>query len=494
MQKTESLSKTIKPYLAVGIALFSVGAHIAITYGLIQSVIQVDPLWQMLLWGVTVVALLVIIGQIVGAEKSLNAQAEQLFTSKDRLANEIKHRFWAEKTISEGKVRLQFVDENIPVMLAYFNLDQRCRYHNRIFRRWFGLKPNQVDGQLLQGFSTEDFYSGIQGCIAEVIKGKTVYNERVLKSEKGVMYQFMEQFVPHLDAKKKIVGFYSVHTPCVQDKKARSNSTALPVANEAPVNNAVPDNPVSVEEQAGISAARIARAIDEGEFHLFCQKIAPIKSGPVHYEVLIRMAEEENNLMPPGAFLPFVEKYKMMPRIDRWVVKYMVQWLANHQTEPESIFCINVARDTLSDADFPQFVQEQIQAAKISPATICFEVEELDVDLERVSAITFVEKICEVGCLISLCSFSHSRTSLELLKKTKIDYVKIDGSLVCNMLREQEDLGKIVAINHIAHAKGVQTIAELVESDDVVAKLNEIGVDYSQGFAIAKPHELKELE
>ena len=88
------------------------------------------------------------------------------------------------------------------------------------------------------------------------------------------------------------------------------------------------------------------------------------KSGPVHYEVLIRMAEEENNLMPPGAFLPFVEKYKMMPRIDRWVVEYMAGWLEKHQTKPESIFCINVARDTLSDADFPQFVQEQIQAAK----------------------------------------------------------------------------------------------------------------------------------
>lgn len=491
MQK-ESSPKTIKPYLAVCIALLAVVVQIVAAYG----VIQIEFPWHILLWVVVVIALLVVFGQIFHAEKDNKIQAEQLFSSKERLANEIKHRFWAEKTISESKVRLQFVDENIPVMLAYFNLDQRCRYHNRIFRRWFGLKPDQIDGQLFKDFSTEAFYADIEQCITEAVAGKTVYNERVLKSEKGVAYQFVEQFVPHLDVRKKVIGFYSVHTPVVQDKKvsaASNNSPTRSATDSVQVNNVVPDNEV-VEAQAGISSARIAKAIDDGEFHLFCQKIAPIKSGPIHYEVLIRMAEEENNLMPPGAFLPFVEKYKMMPRLDRWVVNYMAQWLANHQTQPESIFCINVARDTLCDADFPQFVRDQIQAAKISAATICFEIEELDVDLERTNALAFAEKISEVGCLISLCSFSHSRTSLELLKKTKIHYVKIDGSLVCNMLREQEDLSKIVAINHIAHSRGVQTIAELVESKETVEKLGEIGVDYSQGFVIAKPHELKELE
>ncbi len=496
------LFNTIRPYLAASVALAATLALIAANY-----ITDIELLWVTVSWAALTIAVLVMIGQTVRTEKEIKNYTTQLIASKERLSNEIKQRFWAEKTISENKVRLQFIDENIPVMLAYFNMDQRCRYHNRIFRRWFGLKPDQIDGQLLQEFSNEAFFSGIQNCIEGARTGKAIHNERLLKSTKGFPYVFTEQFIPHLDVRGKVIGFYTLHTPRAQDKNRPSskiNPTNSVLKSEKPETNNSPEIEVTPSEnqssqasQPGITAARITQAIEGGEFHLFCQKIVPVKTdsgSATHHEVLIRMAEEENNLIPPGAFLPFVEKYRMMPRLDRWVVEYIAQWLSTHEVPPESIFCINVAKDTLSDTDFPEFIHNQLQTTNIPATKLCFEIEEMDAELDPTNALVFAEKVRQLGCLVSLCSFSHSRTSLDFLKKIKIDFLKIDGSLVCNILRDQEDLEKVTAINKIAQAMTVQTIAELVETDEIIAKLSEIGVDFAQGFGIARPHPLKDLE
>lgn len=491
-----SFTNTIKNYLIALLALI-------VTVTLIVTNYFVDDLsfhWNTELWVCLVLSIFGMIGQLVSAEKKLKVISTQLLANKERLTNEIKHRLWAEKTTSENKVKSQFIDENIPVMLAYFNTEQRCRYHNRIFRRWFGLKPDQIDGHLLQEFTNEEFFSGIKDHIDEVMSGKTVHNERTLNSTKGFPYIFSEQYIPHIDSQGKTIGFYTLITPRAQEKNRVASKANIAVN----VPKAMPtDKRTNIEEKesnisrgqsskSGFTADRIVQAIQEGEFNLYCQKIVPVKSNStslIHHEILIRMAEEENNLMPPGSFLPFVEQFKMMPKLDRWVVENMLLWLSTRKRTAgaEQIFCLNVARDTLNDAHFPGFVQRKLKELGVASHLLCFEVEESDAQSSPEAALIFSEKIRKLGCLVSLCSFNYNQASVSLLNKMKVDYLKIDGSLICNILFDDEYFEQVVAINQLAKKIKAKTIAELVETGDIVVKLREIGVDFAQGFHIAKP-------
>lgn len=496
-----SLVDIIKPYLAVCTALV-----LAITL-IVTDIYFVDELafhWSAAFWLSLILALLITIIQIVRTEKNIRSYMDQLLVSKERLANEIKHRLWAEKTASETKVKSLFIDENIPVMLAYFNTDLRCRYHNRIFRRWFGLKPDQIDGRLLMEFSNEEFSSGINDCAEEIRSGKTIHNERILKSTKGFPYIFTEQYVPHLDSKGKTIGFYTLHTPRAQEKdhsstKSKVKNSAKPELNKAKetlVKDSTNSQSTLSSRSEITTSERIVQAIEKGEFNLYYQKMSPIKSTDTStslYEILIRMIEEESNMMPPGSFLPLVDQFKMMPQLDRWIVAHIVQWLSAHP-KTNSIFCLNVAKDTLSDHAFPDFIQNQLQKMNVAASSLCFEVEVLDAETSTTDTLIFVQKVRELGCLVSLCSFSHSPSSIELLDKMAVDYLKIDGSLVCNILRDEDDLEKVIAINQLAHKMEIKTIAELVETDDIIVKLHEINVDYAQGFGIAKAHPFKDLE
>ena len=497
-----SLFNIVKPYLAACVALTLTVTLAASAYFFSELALH----WSAALWFSLISVLIIISIQIARTEKNIKNYSDQLLISKERLTNEIKHRLWAEKTASESKIKSLFIDENIPVMLAYFNSDSRCRYHNRIFRRWFGLKPDQIDGRLLKEFSNEEFFSDIQNCIEEILAGKTVHNERILKSTKGFPYIFTEQYLPHLDNKGKTIGFYTLHTPRAQGKNRvssennKTDNSTQPIPNKS--NEILTKDNTNLQQntqisKSGITSTRIAQAIEDGEFNLYCQKIKPIKpydtSASQHYEILIRMHEEENNLMPPSSFLPLVDQFKMMSKLDRWIVNYIIQWLSVHP-EANAVFYLNVAKDTLSDQAFPNFIQNQLHKMKASASNLCFEIEVSDAEANTADTLIFAQKMRELGCLVSLCSFSNTPESLNLLDKMKVDYLKIDGSLICNILQDEEDLDKVKAINKLAHNADVKTIAELVETDDIITKLQEIGVDYAQGFGIAKPHPFEDIE
>lgn len=501
MHKT-SLFNIIKPYLAACIALTLTVTLATSTYFLSELALH----WLVALWLSLLSVLIIIIIQIARTEKNIKNYSDQLSVSKERLTNEIKHRLWAEKTASESKIKSIFIDENIPVMLAYFSSDFRCRYHNRIFRRWFGLKPDQIDGRLLKEFSNEEFFSDIQNCIEEILAGKTVHNERILKSTKGFPYIFTEQYLPHLDNKGKTIGFYTLHTPRAQEKirvsskNIKTENSTQPIPNKS--NEILTKDNTNLQQntqisKSGITSTRIAQAIEDGEFNLYCQKINPIKpddtSASQHYEILIRMHEEENNLMPPGSFLPLVDQFKMMPKLDRWIISHIIQWLSV-RPETSLVFYLNVSKDTLSDQSFPSFIQDQLHEMKTSASNLCFEIEVADAEANTANTLIFAQKMRELGCLVSLCSFGNTPESSNLLDKMKVDYLKIDGSLICNILQDEEDLDKVKTINQLAHNTDIKTIAELVETDDIIMKLQEIGVDYAQGFGVAKPHPFEDLE
>ena len=494
-----SLFHAIKPYLAVCTALVLVITLLMDTFFFNELAFPSSAI----LWFFLVSALIIIAIQVIRTEKDIRNYSSQLLISKERLTNEIKHRIWAEKTASESKTKSMFIDENIPVMLAYFNVDLCCRYHNRIFRQWFGLNSSQIDGRLLTEFSGEEFFSDIKNYIEEILSGKTIHNERILRSTKGFPYIFTEQYVPHLDNKGRTIGFYTMHTPRMQEKnrvslKSRVENSIKPEpykTDEVPVkSNTSLQSQISKSETTTTTATRIGQAIEGGEFNLYYQQINPIKSTtPSHYEILIRMNEEENNLMPPDSFLPFVDQFKMMPQLDRWIGGHIIRWLSV-QPKTHAIFCLNVAKDTLSDHAFPGFIQNLLRKMNVAAPKLCFEIEVFDAEINTPDVIIFSQEINKLGCLLSLCSFNHNPSSIELLDKIKVDYLKIDGSLICNILRDEEDLERVIAINQLAHKAGIKTIAELVETDDILAKLQEVGVDYVQGFGIAKTRPFKDLK
>lgn len=481
MHKHSTLN-VIKLYLTASVALTALILLVAAIYFISEASQQL--IWG--LWGTLITTIIVMIGQIAHASNKNKNIMTQLLATKERLANEIKHRLWAEKTTSESKIQSQLIDENFPVLFAYFTTAQRCRYHNRAYRDWFGLNANLIDGHFLQEFSSKEFYASIKNFTKDILAGKTVFNERIQKSAKGIPYKLIEQFIPHFDNKKKVIGFYTLYFPNEPEE------THIQIKSTKPSSS--PRNHTNSSE---VTAARIAQAIEEDEFHLYFQKIIPLKTNVEahnHYEILIRMAEEENNLLPPGTFLPLVEKFKMMPRLDRWVVSYMVKWLSINQTAPGEKFCINVAKDTLECTDFPAFVQEQLQDNAVSSDILCFEIEVTDALSNPSATAIFAEQIRQLGCSVSLCGFSHNQASVNLLKKISVDLIKIDGGLVYNIPHDEKDLAKVAAINRVAHTIKILTVAELVETEDIVLKLREIGVDFAQGFGIARPQPLKDLE
>jgi diguanylate cyclase (GGDEF)-like protein/PAS domain S-box-containing protein len=245
--------------------------------------------------------------------------------------------------------------------------------------------------------------------------------------------------------------------------------------------------------------ARINRALEEERFELFYQPIVPTSSAfeghwP-HYELLLRMRDEQGQLVAPTAFIPAAERYNLMPSVDRWVITHTLETLAYRGapgTTPYTL-AINLSGTTLNDARFLDFVLDQLTGAATVPGAICFEITETAAiaNLERV--ISFMRALKARGCRFSLDDFGTGMSSLTYLKNLPVDYVKIDGQFVRNVLRDGADECVVESIARMARAFKIQAIAERVESRDVMKRLGELGVAFAQGYFIAVPQPVSEL-
>jgi diguanylate cyclase (GGDEF)-like protein len=242
--------------------------------------------------------------------------------------------------------------------------------------------------------------------------------------------------------------------------------------------------------------ARINRALEENRFTLYRQCIVPLRGvGEKHCEFLLRMQDGGNEPILPGAFIPAAERYDLMPRLDRWVVRNAFEYLAEsgqagNRPLPEAHF-INLSGATLSDDHFAVYVTEQLKAFGLAPQKIGFEITETAVISNLGSAISFIEQVKHLGCLVALDDFGAGLSSFSYLKTIPADFLKIDGSFIRDLLEDPMDQAIVDAINRIGHVAGLRTIAEYVESEAIRQRLAEIGVDYAQGFAIERPVPLR---
>jgi diguanylate cyclase (GGDEF)-like protein len=239
--------------------------------------------------------------------------------------------------------------------------------------------------------------------------------------------------------------------------------------------------------------SRINLALEEQRFQLYRQKIQPLQAKnelEEHYEILIRLKDETGNLITPFAFIPAAERYNLMPKLDRWVVNNTLAKMKefiNKVTETKLFCSINLSGQSFTDPGFVEFVIEQITNSGVPPECVCFEITETAAVSNLTQTVKFMESVKEIGCYFSLDDFGSGMSSFTYLKNLPVDYLKIDGYFVKTMLTNNIDFAMVRSIHEIGHVMGLKTVAEFVEDDNIKSALTNLGVDYGQGYGIAKP-------
>lgn len=241
---------------------------------------------------------------------------------------------------------------------------------------------------------------------------------------------------------------------------------------------------------------RITAGLEENRMVLYKQAIFPLQHNigqPKRFEVLMRMLDEDGNLVPPMSFIPAAERYNLMPAIDFWVIKTSFEYCMNYCSKlSENYVCfINLSGPTLGDERLLQHIKEQFAQTRISPSSICFEITETAAIANLNIAAALIKDLKQMGCCFALDDFGSGMSSFGYLKNLPVDFIKIDGSFVSAMLNDPTDRAMVEAINTIGHVMGIQTIAEFVESDEVKNELTAIGVDFAQGFGLGRPEPMR---
>ncbi|MBR0796269.1 EAL domain-containing protein [Bradyrhizobium jicamae] len=250
------------------------------------------------------------------------------------------------------------------------------------------------------------------------------------------------------------------------------------------------DLAVRVAEMSWVQ--RIRKGLEEERFCLYEQEIRPVSGllkGHERRELLLRMRDESGSLVPPGSFLPAAERYGLMPLIDRWVVRRAFEIIAERQGSLRKIagYAINLSGTTIGDGEFVEFVAGLFAQFNVSPTLVCFEITETSAVANFDEAQKFIARLREMGCSFSLDDFGTGMSSIAYLKHLPVDFIKIDGAFVKEILHSKVDRAMVEMITKTAKIMQKQVVAEFVESVAILDELRQIGVDYVQGYAIGKP-------
>ncbi len=243
--------------------------------------------------------------------------------------------------------------------------------------------------------------------------------------------------------------------------------------------------------------SRIQAALREDRFVLYAQEIAPVAPGrPMHYEILLRLRDEQDAILGPYAFMPTAERYHMMPAIDRWVITHTLALLQAQRERVgrcEVVWGINLSGQSLTDDTFLDFIVDSFAPTGIPPQHICFEITETTAIGNLDQAREFVARLRERGFRFALDDFGTGLSSFNYLLNLDVDYLKIDGTFVRQVLEDRVSQAMVAAAINVGHAMELGVIAEFVETAAMQARLAEMGVDYVQGYGIGKPRPLDEV-
>ena len=241
---------------------------------------------------------------------------------------------------------------------------------------------------------------------------------------------------------------------------------------------------------------RLHQALEDDRFCLYAQAIVPLdRSQDRHYELLLRMEDEKGKIIPPGAFLPAAERYNLITHLDTWVIENAFRLLVKNPVFLTQIqfISINLSGQSLTTAHVLNFIISQLEASGIEANKVCFEITETAAITNLSMATGFISTLRKLGCRFALDDFGSGLSSFAYLKNLSVDYLKIDGMFVKDITNDPIGHAMVKSINEIGHVMGMQTIAEFVENDEIKGMLKEIGVNYAQGYGIAKPLPFDEL-
>jgi diguanylate cyclase (GGDEF)-like protein/PAS domain S-box-containing protein len=245
--------------------------------------------------------------------------------------------------------------------------------------------------------------------------------------------------------------------------------------------------------------SRIHGALEDGRFALYGQPVVPVQPAqppaPRYCEVLARLLEPDGQLVSPGAFIPAAERYGLMPRIDQWVLKALLEQLARAPAAQREgiVYGVNLSGLTLNQEGMLAWLTGLLRDHAIAPSLLCFEITETTAISNLALAREFIVELKRLGCRFALDDFGSGMSSFNYLRNLSVDYLKIDGAFVVDAARDPINRAMVDAINRVGRTIGIQTIAEWVEEEATLALMREIGVDYVQGFAVAHPQPLAEL-
>jgi len=256
---------------------------------------------------------------------------------------------------------------------------------------------------------------------------------------------------------------------------------------------------VSQKRQGELDWAKlITQAYSEKRFLLYAQQITPVNADskkPSHYEILLRMLDEEDNIVTPSKYIHAAERYNLMADLDRWVLMAAFPMISNSLTDKlsaqknqdQTVYAINLSGQSIGDVRMREFTEALLEKYPLLASCLVFEITETAAIANLAEAVTFIETFRKKGVRFSLDDFGSGLSSFSYLKNLNVDYLKIDGEFIRNMACDPVDYALVSSMNYIGHVMGLQTIAECVENEDIYNRLVELGIDYGQGHWLAEP-------
>ena len=437
-----------------------------------------------------------------GTREQLERELALHQQDRARLAKEVE----AHQRAAQGKLAaeglLVMLELHLEEIAFYIDRSRHYRFHTRSFSAWTGVPPERIDGFAFEEALLPRNAEALRPQLLDALDGRAGRAELLLTRRDGSEQRVVAGCFPQRDAASQVGGALvllseaqalAAAAPQESELSAagemQHGATKLLIADES--GNAVYLSSLTEELSGwGNPRERIRHAIQNDGFDLYAQAIvalgadAPVKT---MHELLIRMHDEERNMVPPGTFLPIAERFNMMPDIDRFVVRKAIAARAAADAASAAVLCINLARASIEDRSFPEFVARALGQSGIPGQALCFEIDDGDAIACLPEAARFARELRPLGCRFTLDGFGRAGIGFEHVKALPLDFIKIDGSIILQILRVPEALAKVRAIQRVSKVIGISTIAEMVESDDSLARLRTVGVDYVQGFGIAPP-------
>jgi len=351
------------------------------------------------------------------------------------------------------------------------------------------LRQSVRRGDTLGRMGDDEFAVLLEGCSVEAARGlaeglrRAVQEHRIEQRGRSLSVTASVGIVPVADAPRETAAVLSMaDAACFTAKEGGRNRVHV-----------YADDDFSLLARVGEMhwVPRLKDALQGNRFHLTRQPIADLRGGDAgeHYELLLRLTDENGVAVPPSEFIAAAERYRLAGDIDRWVVRNALEWLSRDRAALDRLhLCdINLSGQSLSDSALLAYILEQLERSGIPPEKLCFEVTETAAINDFENAQSFISALRQRGCRFALDDFGSGLSSFAYLKNLPVDYLKIDGVFVKDIATSSLDLALVRSINEIGHVLGKQTIAEFVEDRRILEQLRGLGVDYAQGYGIGRP-------